>query len=145
MQCSENAGVVAEAERVSEETDTADEPAFKRFRYLSSIVSEKLRQASSQPRSPPLIPGQDDLEKYLNDEVRLSEDNEPLDYWRDNELKYPTLSALASDLLVIPASSAPVERTFSTAGQISSGKRNRLTDANLEREILVKKNKSYIK
>lgn len=47
------------------------------------------------------------------------------------------LSVLASDLLAIPASSAPVEHVFSTAGQISSGKRNRLSDANLEREIII--------
>ena len=89
MQCAESAGTTDEPGQVTEET------AFKRFRYLSSVVSEKLRQASSQPRSPPLIPGRDDLEKYLHEEVRLSEDSEPLDYWRNNELKYPTLSVLA--------------------------------------------------
>ena len=144
MQRAESAGTTDEPGQVTEETDAAGEPAFKRFRYLSSVVSEKLRQASSQPRSPPLIPGRDDLEKYLHEEVRLSEDSEPLDYWRNNELKYPTLSVLALDLLVIPASSAPIERVFSTAGQISSGKRNRLSDINLEREILVKKNKRYL-
>ena len=107
-------------------------------------MSEKLRQASSCPNSPQFIPGQDELEKYLQDEVRLHEDSEPLHYWRDNELKYPVLSPLASDLLVIPASSAPVERVLSTSGQISCGKRNQLTATNLEREVMVKRNKCYL-
>ncbi len=48
------------------------------------------------------------------------------------------LAAIASDLLVIPASSAPVER------DISSGRRNKLSDKNLEREVLVKKNKAIV-
>jgi len=42
--------------------------------------------------------------------------------------------------LVIPASSAPIERVFSLSGYISCGRRNRLNDKNLKREVLVKKN-----
>ena len=144
LQYSEGASVVEEAGQATKQTDPTEEPAFKRFRYLSNIVSEKLREASSCPNSPQFIPGQDELEKYLQDEVRLHEDSEPLHYWRDNELKYPVLSALASDLLVIPASNAPVERVFSTSGQTSCGKRNQLTATNLEREVMVKKNKCYL-
>lgn len=132
------------ASTTTNEADPTDEPAFKRFKYLSNIESEKLKQSSSQPQSPLLNPGQDEIDMYLYDEARPREDSEPLDYWRDNELKYPLLSALAFDLLVIPASSAPIERVFSTAGQPSLGKRDRLTYANLEREVLVKRNTSYL-
>ena len=57
---------------------------------------------------------------------------------------YPLLSVVAVDLLIIPGSSAPVERTFSTAGDASSGKRNHLSDRNLEREVLIRKNKQYL-
>lgn len=57
--------------------------------------------------------------------------------------KIPTLSVLSSDLLVIPASSTPVVHVFSTDGQTSSGKRNRLTDANLERERKAKVTFNY--
>ena len=119
------------------------EPAFKRFRYLSNVVSEKLRQASSLPRSPQPIPAQEEIDKYQQ-ETRLQEDVEPLDFWMSNEHKYPILSAFAQDLLVIPASSAPVERVFSVSGYISCGRRNRLNDKNLEREVLLKKNKAYL-
>jgi len=48
------------------------------------------------------------------------------------QLQYPLLSKIAVDILVVPVSSAPVERVFSTAGEASIRRRNRLTDANLE-------------
>ena len=67
LQCSEGASVV-EAGQATKEIDLTEEPAFKRF---SNIVSEKLRQASSCPNSPQFIPGQDELETYLQDEVRI--------------------------------------------------------------------------
>ena len=42
------------------------------------------------------------------------------------------------------ASTAPVERIFSSGGEVTRGKRNRLTDKNLEREIFLRRNKKYI-
>ena len=46
--------------------------------------------------------------------------------------------------LVIPASSAPIDCVFSVSGYISCGQGNGLNDKNLEREVLVKKNKKYL-
>ena len=36
-------------------------------------------------------------------------------------------------------------RVCSTAGQVTAGKRNRLSDKQLEREVLSKKNKSFLR
>ena len=60
--------------------------------------------------------------------------------WLDQKEKelYPLLSALA---MCVPGSPAPVKRTFSTAGEATTGKRNHLASKNLEREILIRKNK----
>ena len=69
---------------------------------------------------------------------------DPLDFWIKSEAQYPTLSKVACDVLVIPASSTPIERTFSIAGNACIGKRNRLTDKNLEREVLIRSNKEYL-
>lgn len=64
----------------SDEADPTYEPAFKRSKCLSNIVSEKLEQSSSQPLSPLLDPGQDEIDMYLHDEARPRDDSEQLDY-----------------------------------------------------------------
>jgi len=52
-----------------------------------------------------------------------------LDFWIVNEMKYPLLAPLAQDLLSAPASAAHVEHVFSVCGELTAGKRNRLTKA----------------
>ena len=84
------------------------------------------------------------MEHFNSISTRLSEDEDPINFWVANESTYPILSNVCVDLLSIPASSAPVERTFSTAGESTLGKRNRLSGKNLEREILLRKNKHYL-
>ena len=71
---------------------------------------------------------------------------DPLDYWV-SKLSFPLYEPLASyaiDNMVIPASSAPVERVFSTAGESTQGRRNKLAAKNLETEVLLRRNCQYI-
>lgn len=42
--------------------------------------------------------------------------NNPLAWWRDHESEFPNIARLARRILAIPATSAPSERVFSTAG-----------------------------
>ena len=91
-----------------------------------------------------LPPGKAEVERYFSSVISLPEEVDPITFWIDNEANYPLLSSLAIDMLYIPASSAPVERTFSVAGESTSGKRNRLSDRNLEREVLIRNNKHYL-
>ena len=88
-------------------------------------------------------PGHAEIEHYFDSVETLAESADPLCYWEEVK-EYPLLSTIALDVLAIPASSAPIERVFSTAGDSTSGKRNRLADKNLEREILLKKNKHFL-
>ena len=48
------------------------------------------------------------------------------------ENQLPALYKLAMQVLSVPASSAPVERIFSTAGLIMRSHRSRLSSVNLE-------------
>ena len=52
---------------------------------------------------------------------------------------------IACEILATPASTAPVELVFSSRGEVIRGKRNRLTDNNLERETFLRRNEKCIK
>ena len=67
------------------------------------------------------------MERYFASKITLSERADPITFWVENESSYPLLSAVAIDLLSIPASSAPVEHVFSIASEFTMGKRNRLS------------------
>ena len=69
---------------------------------------------------------------------------DPIQYWVNKVDSYPLLSPIACHILTTPASTAPVEWTFSVSGKATKGRRNCLTDYNLERETLLRKNKIYI-
>ena len=123
-------------------TEEQIEPPLKKFRHLSKIVSKQLLK-KKEPLSN--SPGEKEVDAFI--EQRKSNCPHPtdaLDYWVKSEPLFPTLSNVACDVLVVPASSAPIERTFSIAGDACIGKRNRLTNANLEREVLIKSNKAYL-
>ena len=94
-------------------------------------------------RSAALPPGRAEIERYFTTIESAAEGVDPLEYWVDLKSTLPLLSKVAVDMLVIPASSTPIERVFSTAGETSIGRRNRLSDSNLEREIMLK-NKHYL-
>ena len=108
--------------------------SLPRFRYLPSILSEQRKeQAHSRSTSPLMTLQQEELDNYLSTTVQVDERLDPVQFGISSEQTYPHIAPLACDLLTIPASSAPVERTFSTAGEVTSGKRNRLSDKSLER------------
>ena len=65
-----------------------------------------------------------------------------LSFWLNAETKYPLLAPLAEDLIGAPASEAYVERVFSVCGELTTGKRNRLTK-NLEARTFLKMNQKY--
>ena len=105
---------------------------------LQQKVKEGLEKTAHLP------PGKAELGHYFSSLLTMSEGMDPISFWTEHEANYPLLSSLACDKLCIPASSAPVERTFSTAGESTSGKRNRLRVKILEREVLIRKNKPYL-
>jgi len=78
-----------------------------------------------------------EVERYFSSKVTLSERVDPINFWVEKESSYPLLSAVAVDLLCIPATSVSVKHTFSVAGESTTGKRNRSCDKNLEREIVI--------
>ena len=66
--------------------------------------------------------------RYTN--VVKLEDN-PLEWWKQHGHLFPTMSRIARRYLATPATSAPVERLFSVAGQVNSDRRASLSSDNL--------------
>ncbi|RYP56930.1 hypothetical protein DL770_010799 [Monosporascus sp. CRB-9-2] len=75
-------------------------------------------------------PFRDSLDEYViwceDFEPADREVQNPLDYWRRKEARYPRLSRMALDFLTIQPMAAECERLFSVAGRMTSALRSRL-------------------
>ena len=67
-----------------------------------------------------------------------------LNWWKEHEKVLPELAKIARSILSIPCSSAKSERVFSTAGNFSTKKRNRLGAKKLEDLVILKENHQNI-
>ena len=100
------------------------------------IVTETLSEFDlfiSRKRSKKMKNVRSELDHYLEDDVlprTLGFD--VLNWWKANRPKYPTLQAIARDILAIPVSTVASESTFSTSGRLVSPHRSRLHPNTLE-------------
>ncbi|CAF1148186.1 unnamed protein product [Rotaria sordida] len=78
--------------------------------------------------------------KYLLDDI----DN-PLLFWKEQEHVLPNMSRLAKQIFSIPASSAAVERAFSSAGIIISQRRTNINPSTVNDIILIRSAAAYLK
>ena len=108
---------------------------YKSLKYLA--------KESTSSASVSLI---DDMIQNYYSEILAStfECEDPLEFWKRNELKYPKLAALAKKFLGVPASSASAERMFSIAGHIFSVKRRRMGIKLFERLVFLKLNEEFM-
>lgn len=60
-------------------------------------------------------PGQVVTKRYFDAVKSLADSVDPLEYWKSQSHAYHHISAVAVDMLAIPATSAPVEIVFSSA------------------------------
>ncbi|XP_042070641.1 E3 SUMO-protein ligase ZBED1 [Haplochromis burtoni] len=67
-------------------------------------------------------------------------DDNPLRWWKEHHSLYPHLSKLAQCYLVVPGTSVPSERVFSTAGDIVTASRSVLSAEHVDILIFLKKN-----
>ncbi|KAH1242186.1 Zinc finger BED domain-containing protein RICESLEEPER 2 [Glycine max] len=83
------------------------------------FIIRKKRARSSYVKS--------ELDHYLEeDALPRAVDFDILMWWKFNGIKYPTLQAIAKDILAIPVSTIASESAFSTRGQVLSPHRSRL-------------------
>ena len=98
--------------------------SVSRFKFIVSALTQQRQTASEEAARDP---ASEEIEKYFIANHKLALHEDPLVFWQDYSNKYPMLSVLAQDILVIPATFAPVERLVSQASVALAGKRNRLS------------------
>ena len=81
-----------------------------------------------------------EFQSYIEQPVTISN---PLDWWKQNETRYPRLALLARHYLSIPATSVPSERVFSVAGLTVSKLRSALDPDTVDHIIFLNKNLNH--
>lgn len=124
---------------------TAAEPS-------TSLLDSLLESGGSSDEESREEKAEEDLNTQIRNEVLayfgerpLAKEENPLDWWRDNKDKYPTLAKLAKSYLCIPSSSTPSERLFSAAGNIASKKRASLSPEHVDMLTFLHSNSKFWK
>ncbi|KAK2659633.1 hypothetical protein Ddye_006166 [Dipteronia dyeriana] len=114
---------------------------FEIFRIYESRFGNIDIPQSTRPETEPkqtswsLLKRRKKDSKYLEAQFDVVEDNEEFDlllWWKTYTYKYPVLSHLARDILVIPVSTESLEQAFSTSGRIIEPRRNSLSPEMVE-------------
>lgn len=142
-------------EEIDPEEINPPSPKKSKFSFVEKAIQQKLKTLQSEQNENTTTTSADILKDEMNRYMRcicskqiqsVGTQDEPLEFWK-REVQNPThdlfkLTNLALDLLCIVASSAPAERTFSTAGDSLKLNRHNLSSKNLEREVLLRLNKN---
>ena len=78
-----------------------------------------------------------ELENYLDSETSSCD---PVQFWRENQSRFPRLAVIAKQTLPAPESTAVSERLFSIAGYILSQCRTRITDDDFQNQLFANVN-----
>ncbi|KAK0145706.1 Zinc finger BED domain-containing protein 1 [Merluccius polli] len=140
--------VVAEAAslepqvRVEGEENHEENPSPPKRRSPSSLLENLLGNTFAGATAPQTISAYtkaEEVNKFCGTPpIPLSED--PLSWWRTNEIMYPLLSKLGKRYFCIPATSVSAERVFSTAGDIVTAQRSTLTAEHVDQLLFLHKN-----
>jgi hypothetical protein len=120
----------APIDRAAEQRATGASRNTKSLDDLAKVFGSRTTRAPNGMDSP-------ETTRYLC-EPCIDLDENPLDWWKANEHRYPIVAKMARDFLAIPASSVPSEQLFSQAGDVITKKRNRLLEQSSSAVLLLK-------
>ena len=96
---------------------------FSNLQQKFQRMAEAKQQQCQQNQVRPL---RCEFDLYMDDKNIPGLQYSSLEWWKENANKYPLLAKIAREFLCIPPTSAPSERSFSTASRIISEKRTNL-------------------
>jgi hypothetical protein len=82
----------------------------------------------------------DELDEYMNLNIRLNENDDILLFWLQHQSKFPILTSIVQDYFAVPASNTIVERLFSSSKNTVSDKRTRLGAEKINKILFLQKN-----
>uniref|UniRef100_UPI00358DF1F0 zinc finger BED domain-containing protein 4-like n=1 Tax=Myxine glutinosa TaxID=7769 RepID=UPI00358DF1F0 len=97
---------------------------------LDDIYASVLCSQTEQPVAKGIT---EEIECYLREPVVNRRSGDPLEWWKQNSVRYKALSPMARRYLCAPPSSVPSERVFSTVGNIYDDKRSFFGGENTEK------------
>lgn len=116
------------------------EPPLKKFKFLQ----QQLSISNLQSHTSSAVGPETELANYAAELCSTTMTNiTAIAFWQARETGYPLLSKVALDLISAPASQAYTERMFSVCGDLTAGKRNRMTRS-LERRVFLRANFKYL-
>ena len=127
------------------ESSNIEEPPMKCYKHLDHVAELLHRKETEEEVCSQEKTKEEELDTYKKskpdtEDVKL----DSILFWVNHSATFPLLSPVACDVLCTPASSAPIEWTFSMSGEATKGQRNRLMDYHLERETPSRKDKKYL-
>ena len=86
------------------------------------------------------------LRKYLEEVLTMTVlPSNRFDFWKEKSEEYPALFKVSNHILCVPASSAPVERSFGAGSLVMQPRRARLSCNMLEMLVYLKCNFGFFK
>jgi len=116
-----NSATEANTNSFSQEIVSKEASMFSEWE--DSIIEERPQQ--------PIYKYKKELQSYREDTYDITDD-QILDFWSKQTLRFPYLSKLARQVLAIPASSASSERSFSIAGRVIEERRSCLDGSTVD-------------
>lgn len=123
--------------RPAEAIGPSDEPAVvKKQKLLDRAVARFCKKSEGEESLA------SEFERYRNyvDPGINASSFDLLSWWRVNSNRFPFLARVARRFLAVPATSAPAERVWSTAGNLVDDSRARLRDDNIEALVMCHQN-----
>ncbi|KAH0781586.1 hypothetical protein KY290_001184 [Solanum tuberosum] len=122
-----NSIVGTSCETVGDQTDAVSEVSVMDTSDVWQSQWEKFLEKENNN-----VDDKSDLDKYLEDDVEKIKDFNILTWWKASSERYPIVSRIARDILVIPTSTVASESVFSTGGRILDCYRSSLSPKTAE-------------